>query len=386
MIEIKNPSDCCGCNACGDICGRHAITFKTDAEGFWYPEVDNQRCTNCGLCENVCPMLHKPDFTQRYDEPNVFAAYTNDEEIRLDSTSGGIYSMLAKEKLDKHEYIGGAVFNKDLTCSQVVTSDVSRLAEIRSSKYLQSSSVGIYKEIRSLLRQGKEVLYCACPCQINALYKFLGKDYDNLTTCDFICRGVNSPKVFMKYLDMLQRQYGSKAMKVKFKNKKWGWHNFSLRVEFEDGQEYCKDRWHDLYFMGYLLSGNFARPSCYQCRFKGFPQQSDIKLADFWGIENIDPSMDQDKGTSLVMVNSDKGQRLFDAIKESISWKQFTMADARAGNPAIDSSLEAVKPDREAFFQDLDTMNFEDVADKYFSVDDMDDFVKQLIRQHEEKD
>lgn len=366
MINIQNKVECCGCNACGDVCAHHAITFKTDNEGFWYPEVDKDKCTDCHLCEKVCPMLHKTDNVERYAEATVYAAYTKDEAIRLDSTSGGIHSTLALKMFEENAYVGGAVYNPDHTCSQIVTSDEAMLPEIRSSKYLQSSSEGVYTEIRKLLREGKNVFYCGCPCQIHALYNFLGKEYPNLITCDFICRGVNSPKVFLKYMEMLERQYGSKATKIKFKNKKWGWHNFSLRVNFENGQEYCKDRWHDLFFIGYLQSGNFARPSCYECPFKGFPQKADITLADFWGIEKIDHTMDQDKGTSLVMINSDKGQRLFDAIKDKVKWRQFTMDDARAGNPAMEGSLKSVKPNREAFFNDLDILPFEQVAKRYF--------------------
>lgn len=368
MINIKDKVDCCGCHACGDVCSHKAINYITDEEGFWYPEVNRELCVDCGLCNSVCPMLDSANanFVSRNHETVVYAAYAKDKTIRLDSTSGGIFSMLALEKFSKQAYVGGAIFNPDHTCSQIVTSDDNRLSEIRSSKYLQSSSEGIYCQILQLLQNRKDVLYCGCPCQIHALYNFLGQEYDNLTTCDFICRGVNSPKVFLKYMEMLERQYNSKVTHIKFKNKKWGWHNFSLRVNFENGQEYCKDRWHDLFFIGYLQSGIFARPSCYVCPFKGFPQKSDITLADFWGIEKIDPSMDQDLGTSLVMINSEKGQKLFDAIKDKIEWKQYTIEDARKGNPAMESSLKPVKSNREEFFQNLDKFQFETVARMHF--------------------
>lgn len=366
MIQITDKVNCCGCNACGDVCPKEAISFTSDNEGFWYPKVDEDKCVNCNLCEKVCPMLHSPDFINRYNEAIVFAAYSKDETIRMDSTSGGLYSVFALEEFSRHACVGGAVYNEDHTCSQIVTFDAKRLPEIRSSKYLQSNAKGVYKDIRKLLEDGKEVLFCGCPCQVNALYNLLGKDYEKLTTCDFICRGVNSPKVFLKYLEMLERQYGSKATNIKFKNKKWGWHNFSLRVNFENGGEYCEDRWHDLFFIGYLQSGIFARPSCYECSFKGFPQMSDITLADFWGIENIDPMMDQDKGTSLVMINSDKGQRLFDVIKDKVEWRQFSVDDARKGNPAMDISLIPNSNNRADFFRDLDVFPFETVAKHYF--------------------
>lgn len=366
MINIIDKVNCCGCNACGDVCGKNAISFKTDNEGFWYPEVDMEMCVDCGLCEKVCPVTSPADNVDRFMEPRVYAAYSLDDDIRIDSTSGGIFSMLALQLYSDKSYIGGAIYNDEHTVRHIVSNDPQKLDEIRSSKYIQSSLQGQYREVKSLLRAGKKVLYCGCPCQIQALYKYLGREYDTLTTCDFICRGVNSPKVFLKYMEMLERQYGAKATKIKFKAKKWGWHRFSLRVDFANGKEYCKDRWHDLFFIGYLQVGNFSRPSCYACKFKGFPQKADITLADFWGIEKIDPSMDQDKGTSLVMINSNKGQLLFDSIKDKIRWKEFTIDEARKGNPAMDSSLKSVPLNRQVFFKDLDIMSFENLASKYF--------------------
>lgn len=368
MINIENKTDCCGCQACGDICPHHAISFKTDNEGFWYPEIDKDVCVDCGLCDRVCPMLTSTENICRYEDANVYAAYSKDENIRVDSTSGGLYSMLAMEILNNRGRIGGAIYNDDHTVSQIVTSEENMLKEIRSSKYLQSSSVGVYKEIQRLIREGENILYCGCPCQIHALYNYLGNDYENLTTCDFVCRGVNSPKVFLKYMEMLESQYKAKATHIKFKAKKWGWHNFSMRVNFANGKEYCKDRWHDLFFIGYLQSGNFARPSCYECPFKGFPQKADITLADFWGIEKIDPTMDQDMGTSLVMINSAKGTTLFDKIKDDIVWRRFSMNEARQGNPAIDTSLSSDSSNRVQFFKDVDKLPFDKLANKYFPV------------------
>lgn len=379
MIDIQNKIDCCGCNACGDICGKHAISFVTDNEGFWYPKVNKDLCVDCGLCDKVCPIQNKANHIERFAEPVVFAAYTKDEAIRLDSTSGGIHSMLALKMYEKNAYVGGAVYNPDHTVSQIVDDNPARLPEIRSSKYLQSNAEGVYKEIRSLLIKGKDVFFCGCPCQIHALYNFLGKDYENLVTCDFICRGVNSPKVFLKYMEMLERQFGAKATRIKFKNKKWGWHNFSLRVNFENGKEYCKDYKHDLFFIGYLQAGNFSRPSCYECRFKGFPQKSDITLADFWGIEKIEPAMDQNKGTSLVMINSVKGQHLFASIEEQIEYRQFSMEDAKKGNSAIDSSLIPLEQNRDVFFNDLDRLPFEKVAAKHFPVPSILKKIKRLL-------
>ncbi|MBP3738468.1 MAG: Coenzyme F420 hydrogenase/dehydrogenase, beta subunit C-terminal domain [Muribaculaceae bacterium] len=368
MISIKKKVDCCGCNACGDICPKGVITFQTDKEGFWYPKVDTDNCIDCKLCEQVCPTLNKSEIIIRYKEPLVYAAYNKNNDIRMDSTSGGIHSALSEYIFAQGGYVGGAIYNEDHTVSHITTGNPARLDEIRSSKYLQSSMAGQYKEIKKLLNSGKTVFYCAAPCQIQALYKYLKKDYDNLITSDFICRGVNSPKVFLSYIKMLEHQFESKATSIKFKYKKWGWHNFSTRVIFSNGKEYCKDRDHDMFLIGYLQYGNFARPSCYECQFKGFPQKADITLADFWGIEQLDTNMDQDKGTSLVMINSAKGLNLFNHIKNHIVWKEFTMSDAKIGNKAIDSSLKTVYDNRDLFFDAIDNKPFQEVAKEFFPI------------------
>lgn len=363
MIHIQRRQDCCGCNACGDICPQDAVLFNTDIEGFWYPEIDVTRCTNCGLCEKICPILNNPrGHLVRYETPLVYAAYNTDEEIRIDSTSGGIFSALADNVFAAGGYVGGAVYNEDHTVKHIVTNDKNLLPELRSSKYLQSGAIGLYNAIHKLLLEGRQVLVCGTPCQIAALHNVIKTDCENLITCDFICLGVNSPKVFLSYMNMLEKQYNAKATKIKFKAKKWGWHNFSLRVNFANGKEYCKDRWHDLFFIGYLQKGNFMRPSCYECRFKGFPQASDITLADFWGIEKVDPGMDNDRGTSLIMVHSEKGKKFFESLEDKVVAKQYTLEQAAAGNPAMNSSRKPAGNDRDAFFSALDQEPFEKVA------------------------
>ena len=366
MISIKNKANCCGCNACKVVCPKQCISMPNDQEGFFYPVVDLDVCIDCGLCEQTCPIISPKEKDNQFIQPLVYAAYNKNEEIREDSTSGGIFSALAEKMFSLGGFVGGAIYNEDYTVKHIVTSDTSKLSEIRSSKYLQSYTDTLYTDIKKLLIAGEKVLVCGTPCQIAALQNMLKKDYENLIACDFICRGVNSPKVFLSYMNMLEREHKSKATKIKFKAKKWGWHNFSMRVNFENGKEYCKDRYHDLFFIGYLQKGNFARPSCYRCKFKGFPQKADITLADFWGIENIDKTMDQDRGTSLVMINSQKGKDFFESLKDKIIAKQFSMEQAEIGNSAMNTPLKSVGNDRDSFFKYLDKLPFEKLAKRYF--------------------
>lgn len=368
MIDIKNPVDCCGCDACENICPQKCITLHRDKEGFKYPEVDILRCIDCHLCERVCPVINPiPDKITHKERPLVYAAYSKEDFVRIESTSGGLFSALASKMFAIGGYVAGAVYSDDLyTVNHIVTNDKNQLPYLRSSKYLQSDSLKIYSEIKQLLKKGEKVLFCGTPCQVVALRNFLLKDYDNLITVDFICLGVNSPLVYKKYVEYLEDIFKSKATSIKFKNKTFGWHQFSTKVDFLNGKEYIKDRYSDPFMIGYLQSSTFVRPSCYHCKFKGFPISSDITLADFWGIENIDKSLDQDKGTSLVMVNSEQGADFFESIKATLVYKEFTLEQALECNPAQTYSVKESFGSREKLFEDINKYRFDKVAKRNF--------------------
>ena len=366
MINIIDKTQCCGCNACGDACGHDAITFKTDIEGFWYPVVDKNQCVDCGLCEKVCPIINinelkKNDFLQ----PMCYAAEHKNMEVVFDSTSGGLFSALADVMYKDKGYVGGAVFNEDFSVRQYISNDKVDLPRIRSSKYLQSSFEGFFVQVRKLLRDGEKVLVCGSPCQMVALRAFLRKDYDNLIIVDYICRGINSPKVWRKYLDSFEERYGSKVVFCKAKSKEYGWRNLTQKVILANGKHVYETKDQSNYTKGYLQTNVYCRPSCYECKFKGYPRMADITLADFWGIEKINVSMEKNLGTSLVMVNSKKGEAYFEKVKERINYLEVPFSQAEKDNPALNKSLGKPLVNRKQFFEDLERMTFLELSRKY---------------------
>lgn len=366
-IDIIDKQKCTGCCACMNACEQLCIIMRSDREGFLYPQIDAAKCNKCGCCAKACPLLKQ--FTivrKRLSSPQIFAAWNKNHVIRLDSTSGGVFSALAQKIFDTGGYVAGAVYAEDHSVYHIVTNDSRKLWEIRSSKYLQSFIDMLFHNIKQLLKDDNKVLVCATPCQIAGLYQVLGRDYEKLITCDFICRGVNSPKVFLKYMQMLENQHGARAIKIKFKDKTFGWHCFSTRVDFENGKKYVKDRYCDLFMRGYLNTNIFVRPSCYNCQFKNFPRQADITLGDFWGIENINSQLDNDCGTSLVMLNSQKGTALFQSVRDDVFSKVCALEDVAAGNSCLRHSIEK-KEGRDAFFRDLDLLSFSELGKKYFA-------------------
>lgn len=368
MIDIKEKKNCCGCNACYDICPKDAITLSTDIEGFWYPRVDIDKCINCGLCERTCPQLHigalkKNDF----EYPVCFAAIHKNIEVRFGSTTGGLFSALAEQMYREGGYVGGAIYNKDFSVSHFISNNPADLALLRQSKYSQSQTCGIYKEVKRLLMAGEKVLICGTPCQMAALRRFLNKDYENLIIVDFICKSITSPKFYAKYLDYWERKVGSQLVSFKFKDKELGWRSLVKRFDFKNGKTmYSRAQDNDLYSMAY--HGNIvSRPSCYFCQFKGFPRMSDITIADFWGVEKYAylKDIDDNAGTSAVMCNSSKGLTFYKQLK-NITSLETTIEKILPGNPALLHEQKMSVMNRDTFFHDLDRKAIEEVVPLYF--------------------
>jgi acetyltransferase-like isoleucine patch superfamily enzyme/coenzyme F420-reducing hydrogenase beta subunit len=367
MITIKEKKNCCGCNACGDVCLQGAVSFKADNEGFWYPEFDPIKCVNCGMCKKVCPIINASFLKKNdLDPPVCYAAEHKNLEVIFDSTSGGLFTALAEKMYGDNGFVGGAIFNDDFSVSHYFSNKAKDLLKIRNSKYLQSDLSGFYRKVKELVDNNERALVCGCPCQMAALRSYLVKDYDNLIIVDFACYGINSPKVWQKYIKSFEERYGSPVVYTKAKSKEFGWRNLTQKIILSNGKTYYETKDDCNFVIGYVKANVYCRPSCYECQFKDFPRISDITLADFWGIEKYNTSMEKNLGTSLVIINSQKGKSYFEQIAQNINYFQTPFEVMLPGNQSLIKSLTLPTIDRKQFFDDLEIMSFIEIAEKYF--------------------
>jgi coenzyme F420-reducing hydrogenase beta subunit len=351
MINVgeKEKINCDGCEACEQICPVDTcIIMKFDEEGFLYPNINNDICISCSKCVDHCHLENTPNLHERLDKPIVYAAINKNEVIRKKSTSGGIFTLIAENILSK----GGIVFGVQLSEQQIVEhtkiDNISDLKKLRGSKYVQSTTNGTFSEVKELLRLNKEVLYSGVPCQIEGLYAYLNKEYSNLTTVSIVCHGVPSPKVFEMYTQYLSDKYKSKIKSILFRDKELGWKKSAFKVEFENKKEYKNIVGKDP-FSNSFLTNLYLRPACHNCNAKS---TSDIILGDFWGVDSKLPKWDDDKGTSLVLINTIKGQKRFLEIKNQCKYTEATFEHALERNPNL---LYFSKPadGRDDFMKDL---------------------------------
>lgn len=354
MIKITQKEHCCGCSACVHICPKHSISFQEDKEGFLYPKVDLETCIDCGLCEKVCPVINQ----ESEREPlKVYAAKNEDESIRLKSSSGGIFTLLAEKIIEDGGVVFGARFNENWEVIHDYTDTVEGLEPFRGSKYVQSVIGDTYKRAENFLKLGRKVMFTGTPCQIAGLKKFLRKDYKNLLTVDFVCHGVPSPLVWRLYLKEEINRYGKEITAVEdinFRDKYTGWKTYSLSIKLS-GNIVSSTMFTDDNYMRAFLSNLSLRPSCYSCPAKAGKSGADITIGDFWGIENVLPELDDDRGLSLLMLHSQRGLEHFISLRCDVAEVNFT--DAIKSNSAYQIPVP-MPINREFFFSCLGHLDF----------------------------
>lgn len=356
MIKIIEKSACSGCHACVSACPVKCITMAADQEGFLYPEVDRGRCIACGLCETLCQSrqpLHSEGL------PEAYACYT-DDETRMRSSSGGVFSRIGQWILEQNGAVFGAAFDEKLQVRHICVERKEDLHRLRGSKYVQSVIGDAFLQAKTYLEQGRPVLFSGTPCQVDGLLHFLKKNYDNLYTQDVICHGAPSPLAWQEYGKEQEALFGAEAdarTPPVFRSKEEGWERYHLRIAFENGKTYSRYHNEDAYCKAFLHNLSL-RPSCYRCGSKGLHRNSDLTLGDFWGVEQVMPGFSDGKGVSLVLVNSEKGKMLLEAVADGMTVKKTDLLQAVRFNSSLTASagLDAAK--REEFFARLKTEPF----------------------------
>ena len=356
-LDIVNL--CTGCSVCANICPTKAITMCEDKDGFLKPVIDREKCINCGLCSNKCVALHQT--YNNNENPKCYAVMANDK-IREVSSSGGVFSVVADWILSKKGYVCGAVFTKDFHVEHVLISKSKDLDKMRGSKYYQSDLKDNYAKIKKLLDEDKYVLFTGMPCHVAGLYSYLGKKYDNLFTIDILCHGITSRKVFEKYRkDVLGNK---KLVDLKFKAKKpWGWHA-GVNATFSDGSKYSKIIEEDLFYVAYI-QGLSKNNSCGTCKFNRLPRQGDITIGDFWRVQDFDKALNDNKGTSVVLINNEHGEFLFKSVENKFTVsREVPISYAKAGNGIISYPYK-LHDKRDEFFEKLDSTDFGELVNMY---------------------
>lgn len=349
MIKIIDKKLCCGCGACQQRCPKQCITLKRDSEGFLYPNVNTDLCIECGLCEKVC---HEINPYKERTPLSVLAANSTDDKIRFKSSSGGIFTLISEEIIKQGGVVFGARYDVNWQVVLDYTETIEGIDLFRGSKYVQASTLETYKKVEEFLKKDRLVMFSGTPCQIAGLHHFLMKEYTNLFTVDFVCHGVPSPKVWELYLKEVLKGKNAFINDIQFRNKDNGWKKFNFKIDYLDsGEKTTYSSWHqENHYMKAFLRNMILRPSCHNCKAKHGSSKSDITIADFWGIANSHPEMDDDKGTSLVLINSPKGNEYFPYLKTV--YTESSLDIAKKNNPGL-NHIATLHPNRTSFFKHL---------------------------------
>lgn len=367
MIEISDKTECCGCGGCFQKCPVHCISMQADEEGFLYPIADKDRCINCKACERTCPIINKKE---QKSLGEIYGLANTDQSIRMESASGGSFSLLASYVFSQNGIVYGAAYDSDMHVNIIGIEDIRLLPELIGSKYVQSNTNSVFKEVKGHLNNGRTVLYSGTPCQTAGLVNFLGKSYGNLITFDFACHGVPSPKVFNKYIDSLERKYGEKIVDYKFRTKEHGYDEKSCdyaRIEFEDGKRIyaCESGKEEMFMTKAFFSEISSRPSCSKCAFKGLEHVTDFTAFDCWHTKQLCPELNDNKGVTSLIIHTAKGKDIFEAIKGNASFIRLDLKQAvyLDGISLVHSIPQ--NPKRIDFFRDLDKKDIGSLYSEY---------------------
>lgn len=359
-MVICELSNCTGCGMCVNICRQKAITMAEGEHGFIFPKINNEICIDCNLCKSRCPS--NSQIPTGNNVQNVYAAWNRNNEIRGTSSSGGIFYLLSNFVIDKGGVVAGVAWNKRNHPQHILIDNVDDIGLLQGSKYSQSNTQNIYAEIKELLQSGRIVLFSGTPCQNIALKSYLGKEYCNLVNIDLVCHGVPSNRMLDDYYNMFNR----KVDKVRLRYKDPWWDYCFVRLDFEDGSKYqaltIEDDYFNLFNIGFSL-----RESCHNCKYANTHRYGDITLADFWGFKAHNfKTRDYNKGTSCVLINSEKGKRLFDAIKDFSFYEESTLDEAINGNKCLKEPFKVDKIVLDQFWRDYESgMNIHKLNKKY---------------------
>jgi coenzyme F420-reducing hydrogenase beta subunit len=355
---LADHEHCTGCTACASVCPKDAIAMERDREGFSYPVIDESLCVRCGRCSTACPALRQ---RERSPLPAAFAAWNRDDAIRRDSTSGGAFTAIAEYILEDGGVVFGAAMDGRQHLRHIACFRKEDLWRLRGAKYVQSDLDGIFRDIREALKT-RQVLFSGTPCQVDGLYRFLGGRPENLTTCDLVCHGVPSPGVWEDTVQSIEKRKGKTLRAVRFRNKVTGWKNSHFTTVYDNGTVDTAPLFRTEYGRAFGRA-LFLRPCCHRCAYTNLNRPGDFTLGDFWGLEPDELTDQQQKGVSLLLVNTAHGSYLFDRLP--LSRQSFPIERAVAGNPRL-ASPTPPSPDRAAFFASYALEPFETVRKKFF--------------------
>ena len=361
-ITTQDKSLCCGCRACTQICPVGALHMQVDQEGFLYPSLEPDLCIHCGLCNKVCPMENADHTLAPSDKPKTYACWSNNTNIRSHSSSGGMFSEIASVILKQNGSVFGAAFNSNFQLQHIQVKDFESLQRLRGSKYLQSDTLDSYTKVRQLLKDGHEVYYTGTPCQIAGLKLFLRRPFSNLITSDLICHGVPSQKFFDAYRSHLEQKHHGHIEQFSFRDLA-GW---SPRDNYMiNGRKYQSRNHEPQPYRYAFLQGMISRPACYQCPFRQTRRAGDITIADFWGVQRFIPQVDTRQGVSLILVNTEKGERILQQLLPQITIYPSRIEDAAVENGNL--THQTLKHSlRDKIYTELDRRSFSDLAKHEF--------------------